>query len=93
MFGGEKMKVVAKAIDVVAWFDKEGVPHPVRFRITNKDSMDHVVKIHKIMNRDMEKLAGNLMYKFDCLSVINGTERPLQIKYEIDSCRWILFKI
>ncbi|WBW96318.1 hypothetical protein [Oceanirhabdus sp. W0125-5] len=87
------MKVVAMPIDVVAWFDKEGIPHPVRFRITTKDCQEQVVKIHKIMTRDLEKLAGNRMHIFNCTSVINGIERGLQIKYEIDTCKWMLFKI
>ena len=87
------MKVVAMPIDVVAWFDKEGIPHPVRFRVTTKDHEEQVVKIQKIMTTDMEKLAGNVMYIFNCMSVINGIERGLQIKYEIDTCKWMLFKI
>ena len=30
------MKVVAKRIDMVAWFDNDGI-HPTRFKIEGKD--------------------------------------------------------
>lgn len=87
------MKVVAKSIEMVAWFDKEGIPHPVRFRITNKDESCSVIKIDTVVTREKERLAGNEMFIFNCKSLINGTERMLQIKYELCSCKWILFKI
>lgn len=37
------MKVIAKPIDTVAWFDKDGV-HPVRFKFESEDG-NAVIKL------------------------------------------------
>jgi hypothetical protein len=87
------MKIIAKPIEVVSWTDTKGNINPVRFKITNEDETNSVVKIDKVICVDKEKLAGNLMLVFKCQSVINGAEKPYEIKYELSSCRWMLFKI
>lgn len=87
------MKVLAKPIDVVAWFTKEGTPRPVRFRITNEEENETVVKVDKILHVDREKLAGNHMLVYRCQGTINGVERVYELKYELLTCKWILFKI
>ncbi|HCQ88944.1 MULTISPECIES: hypothetical protein [unclassified Clostridium] len=85
------MKVVAQPIDMVAWFDSDGEIHPVKFRIV--DETTEVVKINKIICKEKEKLAGNLMIIFRCQSIINNKEKIYEIKYDLNSCKWILFKI
>lgn len=85
------MKVVAKPIQMVAWFDEDGI-HPTRFQIEGKDGKV-VVKIGKVVKKGSEKLAGNPMLVFTCESEINGQLKPYEIKYEISTMKWILFKI
>lgn len=87
------MKVVAKPIEVVAWFTADGVPHPARFRYCDEDGANEVIKIDKIIYKDREKLAGNEMIKFVCQSEIDGISKLFEIKYELKTCKWMLFKI
>ncbi|MBZ9686869.1 hypothetical protein G9F72_011085 [Clostridium estertheticum] len=87
------MKVVAKYIEVVSWTDTKGNINPVRFKITNEDESNSVVRIDKVICVDKEKLAGNNMLAYRCQSVIDGVEKLYEIKYELGTCRWILFKI
>ncbi|MGL4108277.1 hypothetical protein [Clostridium sp. LP20] len=87
------MRVVAKTIEVVAWFGEKGEINPVRFRIKDDEERFQVIKIDKIMKRDTEKLAGNIMEKFTCSSIIGGVERIFEIKYERSTYKWMLFKI
>lgn len=87
------MKVIAKPIEVVSWTDTKGNINPVRFKIVNDDESISVVKIDKVITIDKEKLAGNLMLVYKCQSVVNGADKLYEIKYELSSCRWILFKI
>lgn len=61
------MKVVCKPIDVIAWFEKDGKIHPIKFRI-REDDFNQVIVIQKIRVVKTEKLAGNLMYVFECES-------------------------
>lgn len=87
------MKVVAKPIEVVAWFDRAGTPNPVRLRLEGENEESIVIKIDKIITRDKEKLAGNHMLIFNCQGCINGSQKLFEIKYELSTCKWILFKI
>ena len=82
------MKVVARPIDVIACFALDGAPTPLRFKYD-----DRVIKIDRVISKQLEKLAGNNMFVFTCQSCISGQERVYEIKYELRSCKWMLFKI
>jgi hypothetical protein len=45
------------------------------------------------MERKEEKLAGNRMLIFLCQSVVAGQEKVFELKYEIATCRWFLYKM
>ena len=89
------MRVVARPVDMLAWFDKDGIPNPLRFRFSDEDEAESnlVIKVDKIINRDKEKLAGNEMILFRCQSLIDGVEKVYELKFEIKNCRWIIYKI
>lgn len=61
--------------------------------MVDNDGMNKVVKVNRIITTTLEKLAGNPMYVFNCSSVIHGIERQYIIKYELHTCKWILFRI
>lgn len=86
------MKVICKPIDMIAWFEKEGHVHPIKFRVHEGDE-SRVIVIGRIRCASTEKLAGNLMYVFECESEIDGLLKIYEIKYEMATCKWILFKI
>lgn len=87
------MKVVAKPVEMVAWFTKEGVPQPVRFRMQDQGDEYITIKVDRVIQTDREKLAGNPMMVYTCKSFINGIEKLFVLKYEIGTMKWILFKI
>lgn len=87
------MKTFARPIDMVCWFEKTGIPHPVRFKITGEDESETVIKVDRVLALDKEKLAGNEMLVFKCQSIINKTQRLFELKYELRTCKWILFKM
>lgn len=87
------LKVVAKPIEVVAWFTKEGIPEPVQFKITNKDETESVIKIDRIIKRSQENLAGNKMLIYLCQGLVANKERQFEVKLEFNTCKWMLFKI
>lgn len=87
------MKIIAKPVDMVCWFEKTGVPHPVRFKVTDEDESETIIRIDKVVTVDKEKIVGNDMLVFKCQSVINNTQKIFELKYELRTCRWILFKM
>lgn len=87
------MKVIAKPIEVVTWTDKDGNIHPIRFRYVQPDESYRTIKVDKVLYKEYEKLAGNPMWKFTCQSIIGTTQRTFELKYALNTCKWMLFKI
>lgn len=86
------MKVVARPIEVISWFTEDGIPRPLKMRIKNENRWD-IVKIDEIVDKRVERLAGNEMYVFTCNSSINGFDKQYDIKFELETCKWLLFKV
>lgn len=82
------MKVIAELIEMVAWFDQAGTPHPVRFRHNGA-----VVKVQRVVHTTEEKLAGNRMLIFRCQSEVDGVMKVFELKYEMQTCKWLLWKM
>ena len=60
------MKVLAKPIEMIAWFDFKGLIHPLRFRLIDETGQYKTISVKNIQARKKEKLAGNLMQVFLC---------------------------
>ena len=82
------MKILMKPIEMIAWFTKDGIPNPIRLRID-----DMVIRVGQVTSRSEEKLAGNRMIIYRCQSEINGELKAFELKYELQTCRWFLFKM
>lgn len=85
------MKVIAKKIEMIAYFKEDGNIIPIKFKI--EEEVPQVIKINKIISTTTEKFCGNKMLVFTCVSIINNLEKILEIKYDIEKCNWILYKI
>lgn len=86
------MGIVSKEIEVIASFLKKDYPRPLRFRIQDKGE-NKVINIDKIISIDKIKIAGGNVYLYRCQGIINNFERVFELKYDLDKCRWLLFKI
>lgn len=84
---------MAKPIEMIAWFDKAGKTHPVKFRIENEDGIYKTIVIGKVLEEKLEKLCGNYMQVFTCQSDINGIMKIYEIKFQLKTSQWMLFKI
>ena len=78
------MKILNEPVKVMAIFNTDGRVEPVKFRLDDK-----VVKVEKIMKIYEEKIVGNNRLVFVCLH--NGKD-IFELKYELDSKIWYLFK-
>ena len=87
------MKVLALPIEMVSYTDNKGSIKPIRFRMQIGDEPMQVIKIDKVIVKETQKLAGNIMIVYKCQSLIDDVAKLFEIKYEISTCRWILFKI
>jgi hypothetical protein len=78
------MKIINQPIKVMAIFYPNGKIEPLKFRLE-----DTVVNIEKVMKIYEEKIVGNKRIIFVCMH--NGRD-IYELKYEIDSKIWYLFK-
>ncbi len=78
------MKIVNKPIKIMAIFYTDGRIQPVKFRID-----EEVVRIEKVLKIFTENIVGNDRIVFVCQH--NGCD-IYEIKYELDSKVWYLFK-
>ncbi len=87
------MKVVFKKISVICWFNEEGEISPIRIKLLNEEGEICVINIDKVVERKTEKLIGNLTHCYLCEASINNIKKLLELKYEITTSKWILYKI
>ncbi len=87
------MKVFAKPIEVISYTDAKGEIRPIRFRLQTGDESLQVIKIDKILFKQKEKLAGNEMILYRCQSNYSGIEKTFEIKYDLCTCKWMLYKM
>ncbi len=87
------MKVLMKPIEMIAWFTKDGYPIPLRYRLKDENDSNKVIKVGKVLFKEEEKIAGNRMILYRCESLINDSLKIFELKYEISTCKWFLFKI
>lgn len=87
------MKVIAKPIELISITKENGSITPIKFKYKNDDESTQVIKIDRILFSEKEKLAGNIMYLYRCQSLIDDLERIYELKYELSSCKWVLYKM
>lgn len=87
------MKVFAQPIEMISWTEESGKIHPLKFKVSFDKEMAQVCPVIKLYHFELDKLAGNKLYKFTCEIVLNNQIRLCEIRYELDTCLWTLFKI
>lgn len=86
------MKILMKPIKMIAWFEENGKLIPIRYQLISEDGKK-TININRIFYHHEEKFAGNRMYVYKCQSIINGIEKVYELKYEISTCKWFLYKM
>jgi hypothetical protein len=86
------LKILSKPISVVSVTDYEGCIQPLRMKITGEDCDEIVVKL-SVSYFEKQRQAGNYMFVYRCKGEINSIMKEFEIKYELNSCKWILWKI
>ncbi|WP_035214272.1 hypothetical protein [Desulfitobacterium hafniense] len=86
------MKVMMQPLEMIAHFNDQGIPRPLKFKAYFEDS-PVVIAVDKIISKSEEKLAGNPMLIFRCQSISNGLLKIYELKYELHTCKWFLYKM
>ena len=78
------MKILNKPIKVLTIFYTNGNIEPVKFRLEDK-----VVRIDRVVKVYEEHIVGNVRVVFVC---IQNEKYTYELKYELESSIWYLFK-
>ena len=85
------MKVIMKQIEMIALFSSEGLT-PIKFKLM--DGGEQVtIKIDRVIDRSLDKWAGNHMLVFICESSIDNISKRYELKYELGTCKWYLARM
>lgn len=87
------MKTLAKPVEMISWTEENGKIHPIRFKLSMVDGERQICRVGRIYSNELDKVAGNKMYKITCEIIVNNGMRMCELRYELDSCRWVLFKM
>lgn len=87
------MKTLRKSIEAIVFFDLEGNPVPIRFRYLDDAEELITIKVDRVIKKDIDKFAGNRMMKFTCQTQIGNQVKPFELRFEIDTSRWYIYKI
>jgi len=78
------VKILSTPIEVLAHFENDGIPHPLRFKLNGE-----TLKIEQVVSVTEEKLVGNKMLCFRCQSEIDGELRSFEIKFEVEDLQMV----
>lgn len=84
------MTATRKSIFMIAYFDFEGNITPVKFKLLNEEQEKITIKIERIIHKELNKFAGNNMLIYTCEVCTNNTIKLVELRYELDTCRWYL---
>ncbi|HOR85381.1 MAG TPA: hypothetical protein PLL98_02735 [Bacillota bacterium] len=87
------MKTIRKPIEAIVLFGPEGNPVPIKFRYLDDAEELITIKVDRIIKKDIDKFAGNRMIKFTCQTCIGNQVKPFELRFEIDTSKWYLYKI
>lgn len=87
-----EMKKLMRPIEMIASSNIEGVLTPIRYRM-NDLGEDVVVSVNRILTRTEEKVDRIRSIIYRCSSTIDGVQKVFELKYEVDRCKWFLYRI
>ena len=87
------MNIIAKPVEMLASFTQNGIPTPIRFRYRHSEDEATVIKVEHVLYKELQKSVGNPMMVFRCESILEGTLKTYELKYELATCKWMLFRM
>lgn len=78
---------------MMALFTDDGTVKPIKFKIKDAHASYRILKIDKIVAKNLKKIAGNKIIVFGYQSEVEGIKKIYEVKYELGTYNWTLFKI
>ena len=85
------MKILAKPVKMIAAFDENGVPTPLKFKV-EEGGVWRIVKVEHIVSTKAVRPAGMDALIFLCQSEVRGALKQYEVAYRIKPHLWELYK-
>jgi len=83
------LEIIAKPIECVVVFEENNLPKPIRFRYKDSAQKEHIIHVDRISKVEKSKMAGIDALVYTCFT----NEKIYELKFELRTCQWVLFKI
>lgn len=87
------MEVLLIPIEVVATFTPDGRVTPVRFRVILNEFGYDTITVNQITRRKRQRFGKTLIDLYTCSGTVQGMERNFELKYDIQSGEWSLYRM
>jgi hypothetical protein len=87
------MRTFARPIEIITITDSYGNTSPLRFKTKDRIEEDIIIKVDKVEAKEVEKLAGDIVLLYKCRGFVNDKNREFELKYELVSCKWMLWRM
>lgn len=87
------MGIVNKPVQVVTTIDKAGLVKPVCFFVIEDDGTSEVINVERLIRRDKEKIDGRIIYTFTCEIIKESMKVLCDLRLDIDTDEWTLYRI
>ncbi|MCT4687917.1 MULTISPECIES: hypothetical protein [Vallitalea] len=87
------MKTIVKPIEMKSVTDVNGTIRPLRFRITDQEERLHTVNVLSIYSVEQSRIAGEKKRIYTCEIQIRDKVRICELRYNLDTTTWELYKV
>ena len=87
------MKILNKPIRVISVTEQDGSITPLKFQYTNERKEVKTVQLSNVHGKTEEKLGGSKIFTYKCSMLKNKEEVIFELRYEVNNCRWFLYKL
>ncbi|WP_238884542.1 hypothetical protein [Clostridium sp. YIM B02551] len=87
------MRVLDKKCEVLTSHDLEGNMKPHAIMIEDEEGTQKEIKICKRLLPRKEKANKIEILVYSCQATINGVIRYLELKYNKETCKWVLWRM
>lgn len=87
------MVILNKTIEVIALFDKKGIPRPYKFRVEDNEGTWAVYKFDSVLFRKKETVNKSSNIIVRCKGNMDGLLKEYELKYDVQNTKWSLYCI
>lgn len=88
----EDGKIVNIPVQMVSVTDRDGKITPLWFRFENEDHVIEKIDIEHVLSRNSTSIVGIHEKKFICTAVFGDIRHTFEIRYNIGTQKWQIFK-